>query len=162
MFNEHPHFTHNHPDQPTGRGWGGPRGPHAHRHDAQPHAEAGHAGFGPQGWDGPRPPFAHGGPGFEPPFVRGHHFGGPFGHGHGGPRFGGPWGRHGRHGGPEREARGEAFRTLRPSVEGLVALLRASDPAQAGQIKAVLDDARRRIAAILAETLSTPTPTTNV
>lgn len=134
MFNEHPHFTHNHPDQPTGRGWGGPRGPHAHRHDAQPHAEAGHAGFGPQGWGGPRPPFAHGG----------------------------PWGRHGRHGGPEREARGEAFRTLRPSVEGLVALLRASDPAQAGQIKAVLDDARRRIAAILAETPSTPTPTTNV
>jgi len=134
VFNEHPHFTHNHPDQPTGRGWGGPRGPHAHRHDAQPHAEAGHAGFGPQGWGGPRPPFAHGG----------------------------PWGRHGRHGGPEREARGEAFRTLRPSVEGLVALLRASDPAQAGQIKAVLDDARRRIAAILAETPSTPTPTTNV
>ena len=134
MFNEHPHFTHNHPDQPTGRGWGGPRGPHAHRHDAQPHAEAGHAGFGPQGWGGPRPPFAHGG----------------------------PWGRHGRHGGPEREARGEAFRTLRPSVEGLIALLRASDPAQAGQIKAVLDDARRRIAAILAETPSTPTPTTNV
>ena len=117
--------------------------------------------FGPWGWGGPRPPFAHGGPGFMPPFARGHHFGGPFGHG--GPRFGGgSWGRHSWHGGPEREARGEAFRTLRPSVGNLIALLRASDPAQASQIKAVLDDARRRIAAILAETPSAPTPTTNV
>jgi len=96
-----------------------------------------------------------------PPFAWGHHFGGPFGHG--GPRFGGgPWGRHGQHGGPEREARSEAFRTLRPSVGNLIALLRASDPAQAGQIKAVLDEARRRIAAIMAETPSSPTPTTNV
>lgn len=81
----------------------------------------------------------------------------------GGPRFGGgPWGRHSRHGGSGREPRGEAFRTLPPSVGNLIALLRASDPAQAGQIKAVLDDARRRIAAILAETPSTPTPTMNV
>jgi len=57
---------------------------------------------------------------------------------------------------------GEALRTLRPSVGTPIALLRASDPAQAGQIKVVLDDAQRRIAAILAETPSTPTPTTNV
>lgn len=131
---------------PFERGWRGPRarGPHMHG----PHWRG---DFGPEHRPHERGEFGPGrgswGRGWRAPF------------GHGGPHFGPPWARGGFD--PERFA---AFQSLRPSIGSLMALLRAADARQLRQIQGVLDDTRKRIAAILAEdqpvSPSEPTQTT--
>ncbi|HWE63256.1 MAG TPA: hypothetical protein VHB98_16190 [Chloroflexota bacterium] len=110
----------------------GPQGPHAHGWGDRPRF-SGRPGFGPPRWGWQRPPFAHG------------------------PRpFGPPW-RHGEwHRDPAREQAHAALRSLRPTIAGLIGLAHAAEPSQVEAIQAVLHDARRRIAAILAE--SGPAP----
>jgi hypothetical protein len=120
---------------------GGPRmhGRHGHRGFGHEHGPHGRGDFEPE----PGPEWRGGfGPGRGPWGRRG--WRAPFGQG--GPHFGPPWTRGGFD--PERFA---AFQTLRPSIASLMALLRAADARQLRQIQGVLDDTRRRIAAILAE-----------
>lgn len=107
---------------------GGWRGPHRHWWGGSPW-------FG--GWGGPRR-WGWG----RPPFGGPPHFGPP-----------GAWGRRGPH--PEREQRWATMGTLRPAVGSLIALIRAAEPSDVQAIEGVLADARRRIAAILAESQPT-------
>jgi hypothetical protein len=116
---------------------------HGHHHHHHGHD---HERFGPPWMWGRRPfgpPWAWGGQPFGPPWARG-------------------WGR----GGPEQEQEREAFRTLRPVIGQIMALLRAADARHIPAIKVALEDTRRRIAAILAEETpappAPPTPTAQV
>ncbi len=126
----------------------GPHGPGGHGHGP---GVWGHRGWG----DGPRPDA------FE-----GRRHGGPWGHGGPGDREGreGREGRGGWRGGRGHGGPPPAARILLPEIGALVALLRATrrrggpSAGQVDQIRAVIADARTRIAAILADTPDTRSP----
>lgn len=65
-------------------------------------------------------------------------------------RFGPPWRRDDRQRGP-RGGGPARFAAIRPHIGSLIALVHAAEPHQLEAVQSVLADARRRIAAILAE-----------
>jgi len=101
---------------------------------AQDHAAEDHPGRGPRAWGDWPSSEGRGDRRDGPPWRRGE------------------WGREwGRDRGPWQGPGREGARGLRHDIQTIVALVRAADARQIDEVRAVLADARKRIAAILAE-----------